>query len=142
MLFLQLLTGFLVLLVIFVHQSTVYEYARRKGYEGIKPGLIGLIPIYAIHRHRGFWRNPETFDPERFASDAPEKPNRYQYLPFGAGPRICIGAAFSIMESKIMLANFVRAAEFKVEPGFVAQPTGQMFLTAGGAIPMQVKLRH
>jgi arabinogalactan oligomer/maltooligosaccharide transport system permease protein len=48
MLFLQLLTGFLVLLVIFVHQSTVYEYARRKGYEGIKPGLIGLIPIYGL----------------------------------------------------------------------------------------------
>ncbi len=48
MLFLQLLTGFLILLVIFVHQSTVYEYARRKGYEGIKPGLIGLIPIYGL----------------------------------------------------------------------------------------------
>ncbi|HBD74156.1 MAG TPA: hypothetical protein DC003_01155, partial [Acholeplasmataceae bacterium] len=48
MLFLQLLTAFLVLLVIFVHQSTVYEYARRKGYEGIKPGLIGLIPIYGL----------------------------------------------------------------------------------------------
>ncbi len=108
----------------------------------IPRGTIGLIPIYAIHRHRGFWSNPESFDPERFASDAPEKPNRYQYLPFGAGPRICIGAAFSIMESKIMLANFVRAAEFKVEPGFVPQPTGQMFLTAGGAIPMQVKLRR
>ena len=52
MLFLQLLTGFLILLVIFVHQSTVYEYARRKGYEGIKPGLIGLIPIYGLIHYK------------------------------------------------------------------------------------------
>ncbi|MDA0871671.1 MAG: sugar ABC transporter permease [Firmicutes bacterium] len=52
MLFLQLLTIFLILLVIFVHQSTVYEYARRKGYEGIKPGLIGLIPIYGLFYYK------------------------------------------------------------------------------------------
>lgn len=48
MLFLQLISIFLIFLVIFVHQSTVYEYARRKGYEGIKPGLIGLIPVYGL----------------------------------------------------------------------------------------------
>lgn len=108
----------------------------------VPAGTIGIVPIYAIHRHRSFWRNPETFDPARFAPDAPEKPSRYQYLPFGAGPRICIGAAFSVMEAKIMLANFVRAAKFELRPGFAPQPTGQMFLTAGDSIPMRVHLRR
>lgn len=62
MLFLQLLTGFLVLLVIFVHQSTVYEYARRKGYEGIKPGLIGLIPIYGLIHYQKAQKKRNVFD--------------------------------------------------------------------------------
>jgi len=107
----------------------------------VPAGTIGMVPIYAVHRHRNIWDDPENFDPSRFAADASFKPGRYTYLPFGAGPRICIGAAFSMMESKIMLANFVRAARFAVRPGFEPRPTGQMFLTAGGPLPLQVTLR-
>lgn len=107
----------------------------------VPANTIGIIPIYTIHRHRRYWRDPDSFDPSRFAPDADFKPSRYQFLPFGAGPRICIGAAFSMIEAKIMLATFVRAAEFELEPGFVPAPTGQMFLTAAGDIPMQVRLR-
>jgi cytochrome P450 len=107
----------------------------------VPTGTIGIIPIYAIHRHRGFWREPDLFDPSRFAPDAVEKPNRYQYLPFGVGPRICIGAAFATIEAKVMLATFIRAADFELLPGFSPRPTGQMFLTAAGDIPMRVQLR-
>ncbi len=107
----------------------------------VSAGSIGIIPIYAIHRHRGFWREPDLFDPSRFAPDAVEKPNRYQYLPFGVGPRICIGAAFATIEAKVMLATFIRAADFELLPGFSPRPTGQMFLTAAGDIPMRVQLR-
>ena len=107
----------------------------------VPAGTIGIFPIYAIHRHRGFWREPDLFDPSRFAPDAEAKPNRYQYLPFGAGPRICIGAAFALIEAKVMLATFIRAADFELLPGFSPRPTGQMFLTAAGDIPMHVQLR-
>lgn len=105
-------------------------------------GTIGLIPIYTIHRHRRFWRDPDKFDPSRFAPEAETKPSRYNFLPFGAGPRICIGAAFAMIEAKIMLATFVRAAEFELLPGYSPKPTGQMFLTAAGEIPMRVRLRQ
>jgi len=107
----------------------------------VPAGSIGIIPIYAIHRHRRFWREPDLFDPSRFAPDAVAKPNRYQYLPFGVGPRICIGAAFALIEAKVMLATFIRAADFELLPGFSPRPTGQMFLTAAGDIPMRVHLR-
>ena len=105
-------------------------------------GTIAMLPIWAIHRHRRYWREPDAFDPTRFAADAPTKPGRFNYLPFGAGPRICIGAAFAMIECKIILASLIRAADFALAPGRAAAPTGQMFLTAGGDINLTVTLRE
>ena len=102
----------------------------------IPAGTIGIIPIYAIHRHHKLWKDPNRFDPSRFASD--EKPSRYQFLPFGAGPRICIGAAFATIEATIMLATFVRAARFEMLPDFDPHPCGQMFLLPKNGMPMRV----
>ena len=113
-------------------------------FEGVRvpAGTIGLVPIYAIHRHRSFWTDPDRFDPGRFAPDNPSKPSRYQFLPFGAGPRICIGAAFAMIEATIMIATFVRAASFTVAPGFDPQPASRMFLLPKNGMPMQVTLRR
>lgn len=102
----------------------------------IPAGTIGIIPIYAIHRHHRLWNDPNRFDPSRFAAD--EKPNRYQFLPFGAGPRVCIGAAFATIEATIMLATFVRAARFELLPDFDPHPSGQMFLLPKSGMPMRV----
>lgn len=107
----------------------------------IPAGSIGIIPIYAIHRHHDLWTDPDKFDPERFAPDTGVKRSRFQYMPFGAGPRICIGAAFSMMEIAIMIATFVRAARFETEPGFDPAPTGQMFLMPKNGMPMRVTMR-
>jgi cytochrome P450 len=107
----------------------------------VPAGTIGLIPIYAIHRHRSFWSDPDRFDPGRFGPDRP-KPSRYQFLPFGAGPRICIGAAFAMIEATIMLATFVRAASFTLAPGFEPAPASNMFLLPRNGMPMQVTLRR
>ena len=102
----------------------------------VPAGTIGIIPIYAIHRHRLYWDDPDRFDPDRFAPDRP-KPTRYQFLPFGAGPRICIGAAFAMVEATIMLATFVRAARFALAPDFDPQPSGRMFLLPKNGMPLQ-----
>lgn len=112
-------------------------------FDGVKipAGTIGIIPIYAIHRHRGFWQDPDRFDPSRFAPNHQMKPSRFQFMPFGAGPRICIGAAFAMMEATIMMATFVRAARFEIGPGFDPKPTGQMFLLPRNGMPMRVTLR-
>jgi cytochrome P450 len=104
----------------------------------VRKGTIGLVPIYAIHRHRSFWQEPNRFDPARFDPETGAKPSRYQFLPFGAGPRICLGAAFTMIEAKVILATFLREARFELKPGYMAEPVGQMFLTMREDIPMRV----
>ena len=106
----------------------------------IPAGTIGIIPIYAIHRHHSYWEDPDRFDPDRFSPERP-KPSRYQFMPFGAGPRICIGAAFAMIEATIMLATFIRAAHFEVMPGFDPSPSAQMFLLPKNGMPMSITMR-
>ncbi len=108
----------------------------------IPAGTIAVVPIYTMHRHRRYWVDPDRFDPSRFSPEQTAKRPRYQFLPFGAGPRICIGAAFATLEATIMLATFVRAAHFEVAPDFRPQPSGQLFLFPKNGMPMRVILRH
>lgn len=107
----------------------------------IPAGTIGIIPIYAIHRHHQLWIEPNRFDPGRFALDGKTRLNRYQFMPFGAGPRVCIGAAFATIEATIMLATFVRAARFETVAGFEPVPSGQMFLLPKNGMLMRVTAR-
>ncbi len=107
----------------------------------IKAGTIGWVPIYVIHRHEKYWDRPNCFLPERFGSDR-EAPSNFQYLPFGAGPRICIGAAFAMIELTIVIATLVRAARFELAPDFTPEPSGQMFLLPKNGMAMKVTLRE
>jgi cytochrome P450 len=107
----------------------------------VPAGTLGVIPIYAIHRHREYWDDPDAFDPGRFDPEIP-KPSRYRFMPFGAGPRICIGASFATIEATMMLATFVRAARFEAEPDFDPRPTGRMFLVPRSGMPLRVVPRE
>jgi cytochrome P450 len=107
----------------------------------IPRGTIGIIPIYAIHRHTGYWEDPHRFDPGRFAKEDRSRQMRFQFMPFGVGPRICIGAAFAMLELTIMLATFVRAARFEIDPQFDPSPSGRMFLVPESGMPMKVTMR-
>jgi unspecific monooxygenase len=78
----------------------------------VSPGDVVVIAPYVLHRHRRRWRDPDAFDPSRFMPGAPEIP-RYTYLPFGVGPRVCIGAHFALREATVVLAQLVRA--FRLE---------------------------
>jgi cytochrome P450 len=121
----------------------VRDIVRDVEFDGVSipAGTIGIIPIYAIHRHQSYWDDPHRFDPGRFASGARSKSSRFRFLPFGAGPRICIGAAFATIQATIMLATFVRAARFEVSPDFDPQPSAGMFLVPKKGMPMRVTLR-
>jgi cytochrome P450 len=82
----------------------------------IEPGaIIGLCP-YVLHRHPDHWENPEGFDPERFRPEHAEKRPRYAYLPFGGGPRTCVGNHFAMMEAQILLAMIVREHRLELDP--------------------------
>lgn len=75
----------------------------------IPAGADIYVPIYAVHRHPLLWSDPEAFDPTRFAPEAVKARHRYAYMPFGAGPRVCIGNAFAVMEAVAILAVLLPA---------------------------------
>jgi cytochrome P450 len=83
----------------------------------IEPGaIIGVCP-YVMHRHPDHWENPEAFDPERFRPERAVGRARYAYIPFGGGPRTCIGNHFAMMETQILLAMIVREQSLALVPG-------------------------
>jgi cytochrome P450 len=105
----------------------------------IRPGGRIVIPVYALHRHRLWWRDPDAFDPDRFAPSQPH-PDRHLYMPFGAGPRICIGAAFAMTELVVLLATLVRHASFSLVPGHPVWPLAGLALTPEHGLPMRIRL--
>ncbi len=78
----------------------------------IKPGVAVATAPWVLHRHKTLWDAPDTFDPSRFMGQASEEIPRFAYLPFGAGPRVCIGASFAMQEMMIILATYLKKFRF------------------------------
>jgi cytochrome P450 len=106
----------------------------------IARGTSVLMPIYAIHRHARRWENPDAFDPERFAPGRAEAMSRYQYMPFGAGPRICIGMPIAMMEATAILATLLRHAKFEPVDGHDPRPIARVTLVPKGGMPLKVAM--
>src|SRR4029078_12009053 len=70
------------------------------------------IPVYIVHRHRSLWPEPLKFDPSRFKVEATPNRHRCAYMPFGAGPRTCVGGSFAMIGGKTMLATLPPHASF------------------------------
>ena len=107
----------------------------------VKVGTSLVMPIYAIHRHRKRWQDPDAFDPERVAPEREAKIPRYQYMPFGAGPRICIGNAFAMIEATAMLSTMLQHARFAPVEGYEPEPIARVTLLPRGGMPLKVSLR-
>ena len=87
------------------------------------------------------WTDPERFDPDRFAPDQVKARHRYAFMPFGAGPRICIGNAFATMEAVAILAVLLRAARLHPLPGPAPTPQMQVTLRPKHRLHMRVEAR-
>ncbi len=102
---------------------------------------IVFINIYALHHHPDYWEEPERFDPERFAPERVKDRSRWQYLPFGAGPRMCIGNHFAMMEMQLLLALLVRRFDFTLTDGQQVEMQPLITLKPKEGIWMTVKKR-
>ena len=91
----------------------------------IAPGTVVSISPWVMHRHRSHWRDPERFDPSRFMPGA-EPPERFTYLPFGAGPRICVGAQFALTEGVLVLARLIQSFRIDVAGDRGMRPIGRV----------------
>ena len=101
----------------------------------LRRGAMVMIAPWAIHRHHALWDRPDTFDPDRWDGPAPAQGT---YLPFGYGPRICIGAGFAGMESALILARLVRRFRFETLPGQTVRPVARLTTRPKDQIMAQV----
>ncbi|TGM97457.1 cytochrome P450 [Leptospira dzoumogneensis] len=85
------------------------------GYD-VETGTNISICIFNIHRNPDFWENPDKFDPDRFDEERSADRPKYAYLPFGGGPRICIGNIFALTEATLILAMLVKDYKFQTDP--------------------------
>ena len=100
-----------------------------------------VIAPYVLHRHRLLWQQPDFFDPGRFLGSARGRIDRFAYIPFGAGPRGCIGSAFALQEATIVLASIIRDFRLELAPGHTVWPVHRVTLRPRGGLPMRVRSR-
>lgn len=99
----------------------VAEDTELGGYP-IRKGSVVMLNIYGIHRDERYFEVPEQFKPERFSPENEKSLEKYAYLPFGAGPRICIGNAFAMMEAKLVTAVMAQRFSFTHPEDHIAEP--------------------
>ena len=109
--------------------------------EAIPAGTMVIVAPYVVHRHRRLWEQPDIFDPERFMGRSRGPTHRYAYLPFGAGPRICLGAAFALQEACLVLATSMKAFDLQLVPGAEGEPLLPITLLPKGGPSMVLRRR-
>jgi cytochrome P450 len=124
-----------------------YVFSRRAaGDDQLGPwrmpkGAHIVISPYALHRRPDYWPDPDAFRPERFAPEAPADRPKHAYLPFGGGPRICIGNSFAMMEHAIVLAAAARRWRLESIPGREVRTEPRITLRPRGGLPMRLARR-
>ena len=107
----------------------------------IKRHTIVLVNVLGIHRRADLFPRPESFDPERFMDDAEKAFPRCGYMPFGAGPRICIGNHFALMEGQVVLATLLRGLRLDLVDDAPVAVEPLVTLRPRGGVPMRVTVR-
>jgi cytochrome P450 len=108
------------------------------GEVAIKAGDLVSVWPWLIHRHRKLWDDADVFDPERFAPERRKAYHRFQYIPFGAGPRTCVGARFAMAEGLAILATWLARWKFDPAPGREVRVSGMVTLRPKGGLPLRI----
>lgn len=106
-----------------------------------KGSLVMVVP-WLMHRNPVLWSKPDVFDPGRFLDPKAKKPNKYGYVPFSIGPRICAGLQFGMTEAILSLAILAQDFELKLKDGADIQPVARLTLRPGDHVPMTLHPRH
>jgi unspecific monooxygenase len=105
----------------------------------VAAGTTITISPWVLHRHRARWHAPDAFDPTRFLPEA-TPPERYAYMPFGAGPRICVGAQFALTEASLVLASLVQRFRISLAGSGAVLPRG--IVTTQPDRPVRFLIQH
>jgi cytochrome P450 len=108
----------------------------------VPKGSLVTVNTYALQRDRRFFDDPERFDPDRFAPGWEERIPRYAYLPFGGGPRVCIGNGFAMMAARLILATVAQRYKLSLEPLQEIVPIQLVTVRPSGPVRMRLKRRE
>jgi cytochrome P450 len=113
----------------------------RAGELAIPKGTIVVVFIYGAHHSARFWHNPESFIPERFSKENRKNLIPFTYLPFGGGPRGCIGGNYAMLQMLMILGAILRRYDFELEPGQNISPHPMVILRPKNGIKMKFARR-
>jgi cytochrome P450 len=111
----------------------------RLGPHAISRNSSVFVAVWSLHRNARLWDEPAAFDPDRFAPEKTKARHRFAYLPFGGGPRVCIGMSFAMLEMTTILATLVRDFRFAAVPGFRPGVAPNITLRPKGGLPLRVE---
>lgn len=104
-------------------------------------GWLAFVIPYVLHRLPAFWEEPDTFDPERFRPERSADRPKFVYLPFGAGPRQCIGSHFALIEAQLVVATLAQTYRLRLVPGHRVEPWPLISLRPRFGMPMFIERR-
>ncbi len=107
----------------------------------IPSGSLVIVIPWLLHRHRQLWDNPDHFMPERFLPENAAARQRYSYVPFSLGPRICAGMAFGLTEAILCLATLAQRVRLRLAPEASVMPVCRLTLRPGDSLPMRIEPR-
>jgi cytochrome P450 len=107
----------------------------------VPAGAIMMLVPWLLHRHKLLWDRPDCFLPERFMPGGSGIPDRYAYVPFSIGPRVCIGASFGLTEAVLCLATLAQSFRLRLRDGWSVMPVCRLSLRPGTSLPMRLEAR-
>jgi cytochrome P450 len=107
----------------------------------IQPGSIVSVSPWLMHHHRRHWAKPDEFDPDRFDRPESEESQRCAYMPFGLGPRVCLGASFAMQEGVLILASLARRYKVEPDPTHEPKPIGRITVRSENGVRVKLTRR-
>lgn len=108
----------------------------------VTEGATVVVSPWLIHRHRDLWQAPDAFNPDRYSEEDARASLKLAYLPFGMGPRVCMGASFALQEATLILASLVRHFRLVAVTGHEPQPVGRLTIRSANGVRLKLHRRE
>jgi cytochrome P450 len=109
--------------------------------QAIRRGQMVAVSPWIVHRHRQLWERPHEFDPDRFKTDSAKASLKRAYMPFGLGPRACMGAGFAMQEGALIIAALVSRYRFAPVPEHQPETAGRLTIRSRNGILVRMERR-